>query len=411
MSKEAEGSTEAPESPGMTAFDQIDIHADVGSQEQTPINDILSHEAKEEAPEKVEATEEDEVVASEEEEESDDTEESEESAEDKETKSEDEAPKPDDVEPPTVIKTKYNDEELELYGDTQIPTMVAGKEQTPTLQELRENYSGKVNWDKKFRDLAEDKKGYQKERITFDQQKQEMESLVNQLVETARGEDPFQFFDVIAEMLGQDPVQLKEEVVRNQVKQVEPVAHMSDDEKEQYFEKLKLKWERESIDRFKRTKTQQEESARHQAKVEEVRTKYGLSEDDYREAYALAEKNLTDEKPTVDHVVWIHRHQLATEAVHKVREEWVGGLDPDSETDVAEYNSVIGRIRTIAVNNPEFTQGDLEEIITDAFEEKSSAAKTLSKKVNKTSSGVKAKTPEKTKAKKELTSFDQLGDI
>lgn len=318
---------------------------------------------------------------------------------------EDEGPIDDTEAEVRTVKAKHGKDELELYGDTVVPTKVAGKLEQPTLTDLQSNYSGKVNWDRKNNELHQQRVQFQKESQLHTQQVGELNEFIDTLVNESKT-DPLKMWDLVAELHGEDPVQMKLDLIKSQVAQVEPIVKMGEDERERYFKKLELEFREQKItSKEKLEKATQEKQAQTQ-QLQETCDKYGLTQEEYLEYKSQAKEYKQEGEVTPQDVVLVSRHVMATEAVHKARQEWVEGLNPQSEADVKNYNDFVDSIRKMALDNPGWTQDDLVEVIEGAFGDQ--ATDNLGRKLKKSQPNPQGNvTKPKPKKQRPLT-FDDL---
>lgn len=115
--------------------------------------------------------------------------------------------------PPKSVKVNYKGEEVEYApGEMVVPTVVDGEEQSPTLQDLRTNYAGKVNWGKKFEELANDRKGLEanqqklaQEQAAFEQNQKSVNSRYESWAKTLQSGDVKGFVEEVVKTAGVEP--------------------------------------------------------------------------------------------------------------------------------------------------------------------------------------------------------------
>ncbi len=98
-----------------------------------------------------------------------------------------------------VAKFKTADgKHVEVPYDATFEVPVDGKPQNVPLSELRDNYSGKVNWAQKHEELAVERKAYQAD-------VQATDSAIANLMELAQANRPREAIEYLFEVLGADP--------------------------------------------------------------------------------------------------------------------------------------------------------------------------------------------------------------
>ena len=315
-----------------------------------------------------------------------------------------------------TVKTKYDGEEMELYGDLTIPTKVAGKTEQVALSELMDNYSGKVDYNRKYGELGSQKADLQKQVDEHTSQVEEMQNLVGQMLEATQ-DNPLKLFDVISEIHDVDPVKLKMEAIRSQVQAVAGIAKMDDTERERWFKEQELKFREEHLTSKENRGNAQKATEAQRSHESQVREQYHVNDESYSQAYELTKNYKEDQnlegKPTPEEVVQVHRHLMAEDAILATRKDWAEELQQGNNADRETLSHYVSQLRDIALKNPEFDQADLEDIINNSVgvASQQSSAQNLGRKVMKTQpapkenvSGMKGR-----KSKKPIT-FDDLDD-
>lgn len=136
-------------------------------------------------------------------------------------------------------KYKIGDAEAEIPEDATFKVKVNGQEVDVPFNEILQNYSGKVAWDKKFSEV--DRKSKEFERKL---------GMANQKIENIfKEEDPEMRFVRMAELTGKDPVQFRQKFLDENMVLLEKWYGMSEDERKAdalSFENRILKIQREA---------------------------------------------------------------------------------------------------------------------------------------------------------------------
>lgn len=168
-----------------------------------------------------------------------------------------------------AIKAKLGDKEIDLDPDALIPVKINGKEELVSLNELRADKAGKVEWDKRFTQLDKERKEFKAKTGQIS------EKITNIFKET----DPEMKLYRMAELAGQDPMTFRNKWLEDGTKLLEKWYAMSDAEKEadaKDFENkiLKRKLEsRESEDKVKHSLSELDQ------KVSALRKAHNVSEE------------------------------------------------------------------------------------------------------------------------------------
>lgn len=256
-----------------------------------------------------------------------------------------------DDRPTRIIKAKAGDAELDLAHDTVIPTKVAGKLENPTLEELQADYSGRVNWDRKYKEFAT-------ERTTFQAEKQELNSLVEAMMTSAK-DDPFKFFDVVGEITGQDSVALKMQAIEEQIELAQKLAKMTPQQLDQFKKDMALKFREDTL-LTKETRIKNQESQKtKQAELAKVRETHQIDEDTWNETEEAAKK-VYGRDVTTEEVVHTKKYLDVLDAMNSVNPEFVQAMTEDKKRFALELTAM-------AVNTPGFKQQDLVDIVASTF--------------------------------------------
>ncbi len=260
-------------------------------------------------------------------------------------------------------------EEVKVSGDFITTVPVNGKDEEVSLQDLKSHYSGKVSWDRKFSELDREKKDH-------GAQVQQLNSTVDDLFKRSK-ENPEDAYDFLAELTGQDSVQLKEKILRQQWDSMQHLAEMSPEDREEWFKDQVRGWRDRKYDRRDEAEKKKTAEAQHSAKLRAARDHHGISEDNYGEAERLARKFLGGETPSPEQVIYADRHLTALEAIHSV----VPHLEKH-----AKFGSIIEDIVQDMLRHPKaFTKQRLEALLKETFpaDEKDPALEALAAKAKR----------------------------
>jgi hypothetical protein len=292
-------------------------------------------------------------------------------------------------EPVKFLKAKYGEQEIELAPETLIPTKVAGKLESPTLTELQQNYSGKINWERKYSELA-------KERGDFDSQKTEMNTLISAMVEATK-EDPFKFYDVIGELTGSDALELKMAAIDEQIAMARKLGNMSPEQVEAFKKHMAMQFREDTLNRKETRYKDAENKSAEQKKLTQIKSQFNINDDDYSQAEKVAKEYVKDRTVTTEDVVTVSRHLMVLDAI----EDYNTAL-----SERGDYHDLVNRLRDEALKNPGYTKQDITDILQAVYGD--TRAKNLSKKIRDSEKMEKGKVRTFQNEKRVLHSFDQL---
>lgn len=134
-----------------------------------------------------------------------------------------------------VLKFKTGSGLLDVAETAEVDWKVDGKVEKVKVRELLDNYAGKVSYDRKFQELATQRKGFQEEATKFEGSRERHKTLINDMHKaTSEG----RVFDAVANMLEMTGLDKKidarkyvSELRESLVKHAQAIAGMTPDQK------------------------------------------------------------------------------------------------------------------------------------------------------------------------------------
>lgn len=269
---------------------------------------------------------------------------------------------PEDV---RTLKAFRDGKRYEIPEDAEIKVKVNGKSEKVTLTELRDNYSGKVAYDEKFSKFSEDKKGFEADRDTYEQ---EIDGIRTHLGEVAglvkkamSGEaNPTDAMGYLLDLMGADTLQYNKALYENMADEFDLYSQMTEVERDSFWTKKENEYlvkKQESL-----TKTQSDVKSREEygQKVHSLREAHGVSE----ENYVSAEQDLKaeGEEVTPEKVIAAAKLTPLFDTAEGLIEPY---LEQMTDTEAA------GMIREIAVTmlkTPELTINQVKTLLAEQYE-------------------------------------------
>lgn len=225
------------------------------------------------------------------------------------------------------LKVGPRGREIELDTDTKIPVKIDGKDEEVSLDDLRNNYSGKVAYDKRFSELDARDKIYIKD-------KQNTEKQLGGILHKAMNNDILGALLEITDIAGIDPSPIMKSIQGTLLGgDIQKFLQMTPDQREIHFMKLEnqfLRGYKTSVDKVNSDKTSEEALARE---VAEQREALGVSDEWMQRAEAEIKSNpkayekLNTPKGKVELADAIKRWELAKEILGSVDEEFAKDVD------------------------------------------------------------------------------------
>ena len=287
------------------------------------------------------------------------------------------------------------EEALEVRADAEFEVKIRGENQKVSLEDLRNNYSGKTDWSKKYNELN-------KEKQDFDRDKGDLQSYVDQLHDKlVVKKDPMGAIWLLAEAMGGSPGDVVSEFQKQVLEQVNQLSDLSPEERRikelEDSMSLRKRQEDESQSRY-RARREQEEAIRKQ---NEALDKYGLDKDTFNKTYfKLIETGDVDPNQLpADIYDVVGKAHTATKHT-----ESIGNLLDEVNPELSDKQDAVSDLSKVMRDYPAMTVTELRDIAVEVYG--SSKAKNLSKKLKKTQPA--QTTQAAPSPSDDLWSFDQL---
>lgn len=302
-----------------------------------------------------------------------------------------------DKKPPKAKAHKFRsgDETVSLKGDSVINVPISGKDTEVTLQSLVDNYSGKVAYDRKFTELDHREKAHAKAVSDLD-------TMANDLFSKSK-ENPEEAWDFLSELTGQDPVQIKMDILKGHIQHLEEYFALPEGA-------ARETWLKDQERAFTDRKYSRRDAAEKQKKDNEAKTvqerrlreDYGISEEEFATAQRMAsdylKKQGSKEPATMRQILYANRFGMAMSAI----ESAVPHLANHEKLD-----SIVDDIVNDAMRDPTLTRERIEKLLREVWgtqEDDKAGLKRLGRKV-----GANVEQPKPTNSRgKEILTFADL---
>lgn len=294
------------------------------------------------------------------------------------------------------ILARAGEQEMELAANTLFKHKVDGEDVDVDLQELLNNYSGKVSYDKKFQEFSDTKKQFETQQIQYNSEIEAINKYINGFADKMKNNDASGALEYFAEFAGMKPYEFRRELLRQLTPEMERIGTMSPEElraEELSAQNTYLQQQQESAQQ----RIEQEQAVKElQQEIVSVQEALGISDSDFREAYNdLAESDFEGEiTPAIvgDYYRNLHAFSKAENILSEV--------DPVLGND----DGIVETLQNVILENPNFDNDDLMEIVQDVYGSvKKEASKSVSKKVSPKKQEQKA-----VPSKQDYTDWDDL---
>lgn len=296
-----------------------------------------------------------------------------------------EAIKPESKEEVNTSEEK-TEKEVELSPDSQIEVKIDGKVEKVSLQDLKNNYSGKIAFDKKFTQLDREKKELEGEIGKINKFIDELGQTMNRSM--------LEGFFKVGELKGIAPHQIKQKLIQELIPEIDRLEAMDEDQRRLESEREELNYNRKKHE-SEVARLKQEQAQRDlRAKIDSIRETHNIDETEWDNAVHQLDTRLPkNEEITpkmVGEFVVYERARASTEEALKTFDN--GKYLQDGE--------VVKQLHAVIMQNPDLTPSDIQDVLSKAFN--SVAKDEVEAKVKKT---VEAK-PTSTQEKKEESSLE-----
>lgn len=254
-----------------------------------------------------------------------------------------------------VLVGKQGEKEVEVSDDTTFTFNVDGKQVSPPLSELIQNYKGKIPWDRHYRQLKED-------RAKFDSDVKAAETKVREVVELSHT-DPFKALERLVVMAGKNPADFLQTYLAQAQKTAEEIAAKSDAELKQFIDSKRIEYEKERVQREKMAVRAEKGQMEAETYIVAAQTEHGISDDELESAWALAKApeniQLLAGKTPKQTAETIIRYILEVDRPYTLIENTVEEISPELRKNGAFLNELKGHFNGF----PNLTKEDIRIVV------------------------------------------------
>ena len=293
---------------------------------------------------------------------------------------------------------KYGDDEMEIASETLFKHKVDGDDVDVSLQELLNNYSGKISYDKKFQEFSENKKDFDEYKADYDQDINLINGYINDFASKLKSNDALGALSYFAEFSGMEPHDFKRQLLDQLTPEIERRTLLTPEqhENERLVEKNEYLSRQQESEVIKR----QEEQANDAlwSEIRNLQEAHSISDENFEAAYQELADSDFDGQINPEAVAEYYVHSTAFVKSEEVLSE----VNPDLVND----DNIVESLQKVIVENPSFDNNDLIDIVQEVYgNAKKEASKTVSKKVAQSE---KKQELEVSKEKQSFASFDDL---
>lgn len=304
------------------------------------------------------------------------------------------------------VRLIEGDKAYEVPETAEIKVKVDGKWEKVPLNELKDQYSGKMAWDEKFTKLSEEKNEFEAQSEAYNQEigeiREEMSTIANKVKEAMAGEaHPLEAFTILLDLMGADSLSYNKQMYEALSDDMLNYSDMTDDERESYWNKKELASIKNKQESESQRSTEVQTQAEHSRKVQEVREAHGVNEEDYsfaeNELKAMGYKDVTPEMIVRTSV--ISDNILSVESL----------VEPYSENfSDEEAKTLISNLAVSMFEEPTITIEDIKAELAERYKIPEVVDALISKRKDAESLMTKDGSKKRTNKVYEYESFDDL---
>jgi len=361
----------------------------------------------------LEEKEDEESEESEEDEEEDGEDEDEDSEEDEESES-DEDGEDEESETPTptgpevkMLKAFSEGKRYEVPQNATIQTKVNGKSELVTIQELKDNYSGKVSYEEKFSKLDERDKSVSEREQGFTKQQEQLSHDLNEIGTRVKSAlegkgNPLEPLNYLLDLVGINTVHYNKMTMDFLQRDFESFEMMTPSEREAHWASKENTYLKNKQESSAQTQAARQAETERQQQVESMREAHGVSEEEYQSALKNLQSQGVD-KITPEMTVRAAKITPIMAEVTQALDPYLDRLSDDKADDLAI------QFANDLADDPNLTIDFVKEFLAEQFEVEDIVSE-IKDKVDTTSSKTKVS---KTKGspKKEAHSYESFDDF
>ena len=258
------------------------------------------------------------------------------------------------------VEEEKEPEEKGINDDAEIEVKVDGKVEKVSLKELKNNYAGKVAYDKKFTELDKERQAYKSE-------VQEVNGYVNKFGEIARSGDMIGALQYLGEFAQIPPYMVKEQLLQQALPELLKRQDMAPHEVQQEILKNQQEYlnkQQESVNE----KTQQEQAYKElRAEISSLREAHKIEDDAEWDSALQTLAESVEDQSTIN-------PKMIAEAVLEGRRVDTA-IDVLTEFGLQDEEESVEYLANLQSTNPEFTSEQLKEVVKLALQQEEAQKK------------------------------------
>lgn len=282
-----------------------------------------------------------------------------------------------------VLAFKAGDKEFPVDETAVIEWKVDGKPTPVALKDLLQNFSGKVAWEKRFNEVAEQRKAVLEKATATEQRAERHQALVKNMYDSVMSGKVFDAAQAMIEMSGlSDKIDGKTYIqnLRSKlIEQAQALSQMTPEQRQVYEEQEKSAYLQSQYEQLRQQREQEQAQQAFQGRVAKAIEAAGTNTEEFAETRLWLKSAFEQQKRDLSELTpeFIANH-IKEVRVYKTASEGLSAVNPELAKDEKHWNHAAQLLK----NNPDWTAKEIEEIYREATTTKRAAS--VSQKVAKT---------------------------
>lgn len=296
---------------------------------------------------------------------------------------------------------KYNDEETEIAANSIFKHKIDGEDVDVELQELLNNYSGKVSYDKKFQELAGRKKEFEEFKQNYDADIETIYGVISGFRDSMKNNDGLGALQHFANFAGMKPYEFQEALMQSLTPEIVRRANMSEEQLQQEKLQAENNYLRQTQESEQARLEQQQIRQELELEIKQLQEAHNITEDEFNESYQTLIDTGYEGEIDPQAVAEFHVHYNAFSKADSILNQVSESLSDDQE--------IVENLQKVIVENPSFDDNDLLDIVNEVYGDYvNSISKKVSKKVAKTAPKKKQSNVPAKVEKEDILDWDDL---
>ncbi len=176
---------------------------------------------------------------------------------------------------------------IDLAEDAKVEWKVDGKTTPVTVRELLDNYAGKVAYEKRFQQVANDRRALDADKLSFSSSQEKQKSLVRDMYEKTRAGKTFEAVQSLIEMTGLqvDARDYIKQLRESMIEQARQLAEMTPEQREVYEAKEEREYLKAKYDQLNQLRQTEEAARALQSRMTTVAEQNGIPYDELAQTH------------------------------------------------------------------------------------------------------------------------------